>query len=56
MREIVRQQWNFSPKGSTSETEDYHVHLGGASILELTIRPDINRRDQVAGLTGLRLA
>ena len=56
MREIVRQQWNFSPKGSTSETEDYDVHLRGASVLELTIRPDINRPDQLAGFSELRLA
>jgi len=26
-REIVRQQWNFSPQGSTSEVEDYQVQL-----------------------------
>ena len=56
MSEIVRQQWNFSPKGSTWETEDYDVDLRGASIIELTIRPDINRRDRVAGLSGLRFA
>src|ERR1700730_3151813 len=24
-KQIVRQQWNFSPAGSTSEVEDYHV-------------------------------
>jgi hypothetical protein len=56
MREIVRQQWNFSPKGSTSETEDYHVELRGASILELTIKPDISGGDKVASLSGLRVA
>ena len=26
-RELVRQQWNFSPQGSTSEVEDYRVQL-----------------------------
>ena len=40
-REIVRQQWNFSPQGSTSEIEDYGVGLPGVSALELTITPDL---------------
>src|SRR6266404_6347532 len=35
-RDIVRQQWNFSPQGSTREIEDYRVNLPGVSILELT--------------------
>src|SRR5450755_962383 len=26
-REIVRQQWNFNPEGSTSEIEDYELNL-----------------------------
>src|SRR5215467_8980748 len=39
-KEIVRQQWNFSPTGSTSEVEDYQVHLEGVAVLELTIKPD----------------
>src|SRR5215831_5423507 len=34
-REIVRQQWNFSPHGSTIETEDYKVNLDRVGILEL---------------------
>jgi hypothetical protein len=34
-REIVRQQWNFNPAGSTSELEDYEVNLDGVSALEL---------------------
>jgi uncharacterized protein (DUF2249 family) len=55
MCEVVRQQWNFSPKGSTSETVDYNVQLVDVLILELTIRPDISGRDRVATLTELRL-
>ena len=31
-REIVRQQWNFSPQGATSETEDHHVVCRAYSI------------------------
>jgi hypothetical protein len=41
-REVVRQQWTFSPAGSTGETEYYEVNLEGVSVLELAIRPDLN--------------
>jgi hypothetical protein len=40
-REIVRQQWNFSPRGATSETEDVHVELPAVTELELSIIPDM---------------
>ncbi|MGH8290709.1 MAG: carbohydrate-binding protein [Steroidobacteraceae bacterium] len=39
-REIVRQQWNFSPQGSPSETEVHHVELPAVTVLELSIIPD----------------
>ena len=41
LREIVRQQWNFSPPDTTTEVEEYRLELSGVSILELTITPDI---------------
>jgi hypothetical protein len=41
--EIVRQQWNFSPGGSTTEFEDHMVNLDHVSALELAIRPDNGR-------------
>ena len=44
-REIVRQQWNFSPHGATSETEDYNVDLQDVSRLELGIIPDTSGGD-----------
>jgi hypothetical protein len=40
-REIVRQQWNFSPLGAASETDDYHIELPGVPVHELNIIPDI---------------
>lgn len=40
-REVVRQQWNFSP-GSATEIEEYDVTLERVSVLELSIRPDLN--------------
>ena len=40
-REIVRQQWNFSPPNTTTEIEEYRVELSDVTILEITITPDI---------------
>ena len=53
--EIVRQQWNFSPTGSTTEIEHHVVDLDGVSVLELAIRPDLHRQDAVATLASWRL-
>jgi hypothetical protein len=55
-REIVRQQWNFSPQGATYETEDHRVDLPGVTALELSIVPDIGGGEAVASLARLRLA
>lgn len=55
-REIVRQQWNFSPQGATRQTEEYHVELAGVTELELTIIPEIGGGDARASLARLRLA
>jgi len=55
-QEIIRQQWNFSPDGSTSEIEDYEVDLPAVTILELSINPDISDRKVYASLNELRLA
>ena len=55
-REILRQQWNFSPPGSTREVEDYRVDLSGVTVLELTIVPDISGGEARASLEQLRLA
>jgi len=55
-REIVRQQWNFSPQGATSETEDHHVELPAVTVLELSIIPDTGGGNAFASLAQLRLA
>jgi hypothetical protein len=55
-REIVRQQWNFSPQGATSETEDHLVELPAVTVLELSIIPDTSGGTAVASLARLRLA
>jgi hypothetical protein len=54
-REIVRQQWNFSPTGSTQEIEDYAVELDSVTKLELVIDPDRGRGHSLATLNALRL-
>jgi hypothetical protein len=55
-REVVRQQWNFSPQGATSETEDHLVDLAAVTTLELSIIPDISGGKAIASLARLRLA
>lgn len=55
-REIVRQQWNFSPPSTTNEMEDHRVELPAVTMLELCIIPDISGGNAVATLAQLRLA
>jgi len=55
-RELVRQQYTFSPQGSTSEMEDLDVDLQSVTALELTIIPDQHRGQVFATLEEWRLA
>ena len=55
-REVVRQQYNFSPPGNTRELEDYFVDLEAMTMLELRINPDISGGGVLASLESLRLA
>jgi hypothetical protein len=54
-REIVRQQYHFSPPGTICEVEDYHMHVEGVTTLELHIVPDIQSGKAYATLRELRL-
>jgi hypothetical protein len=54
-REIVRQQYNFSPPNVSEEIEDYTVDLSGATALELVIIADISRADVRASLKQMRV-
>lgn len=56
LRELVRQQWNFSPPATTREVEDYGVQLSGVAVIELTIVPDISGGGARASLKSLRLS
>jgi hypothetical protein len=55
-REIVRQQWNFSPPETTRETEEYDVELSDVTVLELVVVPDISRGEARASLKSLRVS
>jgi hypothetical protein len=54
-REIVRQQYNFSPLAAR-EVEDYDIDLDGVTALELRIVPDISGGSARASLAQLRVA
>src|SRR5713101_2886628 len=54
-RDIVRQQWSFSPHGSTSEVEDYQVDLDSVSVLELALKPDLTPANAFATLAKWRV-
>jgi hypothetical protein len=56
LKEIVRQQWNFSPPESTREVEEYRVDLSNLTVLELIIKPNIGGGVARASLKNLRLS
>ncbi len=60
LREIARQQWNFSPTGNTDEIEDYTLTLSGVTVLELQIDPDRShdpaQSQSYASLASLKIA
>jgi hypothetical protein len=55
-REILRQQYNFSPPGAPREVEDFEVNLDGVTALEMKIVPDISGGSAVASLRQLSIA
>jgi len=55
-RHIVRQQWTFSPDGSTTEVEDYVVNLTSVTALELQIDPGRHDPDAFASLQSIAIA
>jgi hypothetical protein len=60
LREVVRQQWNFSPSGTTEEVEDYKLDLSDVTAIELRIDPDRSHDPKesknFASLQSLKLA
>lgn len=55
-RELLRQQYSFSPPGTTREVEEYRVELAGVTVLALQIDPDRGAGAARASLAALRLA
>jgi hypothetical protein len=56
VKEIVRQQWNFSPPGSVREAEEYQVQLSGVTLLELIINTNIGGGLARASLKNFRIS
>lgn len=55
LKEIVRQQWNFSPPEPKREVEEYQVELSSVTVLELVIKPNIAGGGARASLKSFRL-
>ena len=55
LKDILRQQWNFSPPESRREVEEYQVDLRKVSVLELVIKPDIGGGIARASLKSFRV-
>jgi hypothetical protein len=55
-REVVRQQWGFSPGNSAVEVEDYSVDLPAVSVLELEIDPGRHDKQAIATLESIAIA
>jgi hypothetical protein len=56
LKDIVRQQWNFSPPESVLEVEEYRVELHHVDVLELVIKPKFGGGVARASLKSLRLS
>src|SRR6516164_3014913 len=54
-KDVLRQQWNFSPPVTEDECEEYKVDLPSATGLELSVRPDISGGETRASLESLNL-
>ena len=55
-REIVRQQYTFSPPTTAKEVEDYRVNLDRCAGLELSIIPDVRGSAVRASIAQFRVA
>jgi len=55
-RELVRQEFNFSPPGTSFERELWSVSAGAVTHLRLAIKPDKGGRVGLATLTSLAVA
>ncbi|MFL6312939.1 MAG: hypothetical protein ACJ71W_12630 [Terriglobales bacterium] len=56
VKEIVRQQWNFSPPQSIRQVEEFRAELSDVTVLELVINPDIGGGTARASLKSFHLS
>ncbi len=54
-QELLRQQYTFSPGGSTQQLETYNVDLQNVSAVELRVKPNIGGGPDPATLKQIRL-
>jgi hypothetical protein len=54
-KELVRQQWVFSPQGATTEVEDYFFSLTDVTVLELEIDPGRHDKHAFASLQSIQI-
>ena len=54
-KELVRQQWMFSPRGATDEVEDYVFDLEGVTAIELQIDPGRHDKAVFATLEAIQI-
>jgi hypothetical protein len=54
-KELVRQQWLFSPRGATDEVEDYRFDLEGVTEIELRIDPGRHDKAALATLEAIQI-
>jgi hypothetical protein len=54
-KELVRQQWVFTPQGSTAEVEEYFFDLREVTVLELEIDPGRHDKQAFASLQSIQI-
>jgi hypothetical protein len=54
-RELLRQEYTFSPSGTTFEREDWVIHAADITHLRIWIRPDKGGKPTFATITSLRI-
>ena len=54
-REVLRQEFNFSPSGTTFEHEEWRLAAEGITNVRLWIRPDKGGKPCYASMTSLAL-
>ncbi|NJK27802.1 MAG: hypothetical protein HC925_03710 [Coleofasciculaceae cyanobacterium SM2_3_26] len=54
--DVLRQEYNFSPSGTTLQQETWTVNLENITHLRLDIKPDMGDRPAVAKITSLALS